>query len=182
MADPRIGKTRAALGEAVLALAGEKPFAEVTISEIAERAGVGYASFFRHYRDKEALLAEVADAQMEDLLALILPALRNEDTLAASIAICRFADEHRLISRALLVGGAESIVRRHIVTRAIGHPALGAIDWTGEVPKELLVTHGVAATLGLISWWLDQGAEISPLSMGAVLDQLVMAPVRQTRR
>ena len=67
MTDPRVAKTRAALAESVLALASEKPFAEVTITEIAERAGVGYASFFRHYRDKDALLADVADTLVDDI-------------------------------------------------------------------------------------------------------------------
>src|SRR5471032_1530884 len=79
MTDPRVTKTRAALAEAVLALAAEKPFADVTITEIAERAGVGYASFFRHYKDKDALLSDVADTLVNDLIAIIMPAMQNDD-------------------------------------------------------------------------------------------------------
>src|SRR5271154_4683249 len=104
MTDPRVTKTRAALAEAVLALASEKLFADVTITEIAARAGVGYASFFRHFKDKDALLTEVADQMVTDLLAIIMPAMNEEDTLATSIAICRYVDEHRLLTRALLAG------------------------------------------------------------------------------
>jgi AcrR family transcriptional regulator len=176
MTDPRVAKTRAALGEAVLALAAEKPFADITIMEIAERAGVGYASFFRHYRDKDALLAEVADELVDDLTAIIMPAMQDEDTSAASRAICRFVDEHRLIARALLSGGAESEVRMRIVRRSIAHdhkPSTGS-----SVPQELLMGHCVSATLGLLTWWLEQGEALSPDTMGDVIDRLVMAPVR----
>src|ERR1700679_1120953 len=66
MTDPRVTKTRAALAQAVLALASEKPFTDVTITEIAVRAGVGYASFFRHYKDQDALLAVVAGGRGGD--------------------------------------------------------------------------------------------------------------------
>jgi AcrR family transcriptional regulator len=37
--DARIVRSRAALTAALLALAGEKDFAEITVGEIAERAG-----------------------------------------------------------------------------------------------------------------------------------------------
>ena len=181
MTDPRVTKTRAALAEAVLALAAEKPFADVTITEIAERAGVGYASFFRHYKDKDALLSAVADALVDDLTSIIMPAMQNDDTATASLAICRYVDENRSISRALLAGGAETTVRRHIVARSIEHSTI----WNappGEVPAELLVTHSVVASLGLLTWWLDQGKDVSVEAMARIVDRLVMGPVRAMQR
>jgi AcrR family transcriptional regulator len=185
--DPRVAKTRAALAEAVLALASEKPFADVTITEIAERAGVGYASFFRHYKDKDALLADVADTVVDDLLPIMMPAMLDEDTLMASIAMCRFIDENRLVTRALLAGGAETMVRRRIVMRSIERSRERvAADSEGvpaiPVPHELIITHCVAATLGLLSWWLEQGSDISSEAMGEVLNRLVLAPVRAMER
>src|ERR1700722_11913873 len=183
MTDPRVTKTRAALAQAVLALASEKPFADVTITEIAERAGVGYASFFRHYKDKDALLTAVADTMIEDLVAIIMPAMLEEDTRAASVAICAYAEAHRSITTALLSGGAETMVRHHIVARAIEYSRLqtGLRPPNAQpmaVPPELVLTHCVAATLGLLSWWLEQGKGLSADAMGDLVNRLVMAPVR----
>jgi AcrR family transcriptional regulator len=181
MTDPRVAKTRAALGEAILALAAEKPFNDITITEIAERAGVGYASFFRHYRDKDGLLSAVADTMVDDLLAVIMPAFLEEDTLAGSVALCQFVDQHRPITRVLLAGGAETNVRRHIIARAIesAHFRTVADD---RVPFELVITHCVVATLGLLTWWLEHDQTISADTMGGVVNRLVMAPVRQFQR
>ena len=182
MTDPRVTKTRAALAGAVLALTSEKPFADVTITEIAERAGVGYASFFRHYKDKDALLADVADAMVDDLVAVIMPAMLDEDTLATSIAICSYVGAHHTITRALLAGGAESVVRQRIVRRSIELSRTAGLAPVQPppigVPQELVVTHCVDATLGLLSWWLEQGMEIPVEAMGEVVNRLVMAPVR----
>jgi AcrR family transcriptional regulator len=177
MADARIVKTRAALAQAMLALAAEKDFADVTIGEIARRAGIGYATFFRHYRDKEMLLAAVADRLMDELLAMMAPALLQEDTRTASVALCRFVDARRPICRALLAGGAEANVRRHLVERAVALAKDLALPQTGQLPADLLIVHAVGATLGLLAWWLEHEG-LDPVAMGAAIDRLVMAPVR----
>jgi AcrR family transcriptional regulator len=187
MTDPRVTKTRAALAQAVLALAAEKPFADVTITEIAERAGVGYASFFRHYKDKDALLTAVADKMIEDLVAIIMPAMLVEDTHAASVAICSYVESHRSITTALLAGGAETMVRHHIVARALEYSRLQT-DLRPRnappmaVPPDLVLTHCVAATLGLLAWWLEQDGGLTAETMGDVINRLVMAPVRAIER
>lgn len=46
-----------ALGPALLALMAEKDIRKVTADELAERAGVGRATYFRNFRSKEELLA-----------------------------------------------------------------------------------------------------------------------------
>src|SRR5689334_4808121 len=54
--DRRIVRTRNLLAQALVALTLEKNYDAVTIREITDRAEIGYATFFRHYPDKDALL------------------------------------------------------------------------------------------------------------------------------
>jgi AcrR family transcriptional regulator len=56
----RTAQTRAAVFAAVEALLAEKPPAEVSMVEIAERAGVAATSLYRRWGDVRALLMEVA--------------------------------------------------------------------------------------------------------------------------
>ena len=42
--------------DGLLALMGEKQFGEITVSDIVRRAGVGRASFYRHFDSKEAVV------------------------------------------------------------------------------------------------------------------------------
>jgi AcrR family transcriptional regulator len=51
-------RTRAAIYEAAMELFDERPYAEVTVDEICDRAEVGRATFFRFYGAKAALLLE----------------------------------------------------------------------------------------------------------------------------
>jgi AcrR family transcriptional regulator len=173
--DARITRTRAALAQAVVALAGEKDFGELTIGEIADRAGIGYATFFRHYPDKDA---DVADALVEEMIGLILPALLSRDTRTASIALCRFVAERRAICRALLAGGAQAKVLRDLIQRAAARAEALHLPQPEGLPASLVILHAVSATIGLLGWWLEH-EDFDAAAMGAIIDRLVMSPVRK---
>ena len=54
------GNLRAALIEAALSLIGDKGVAGFTVAEAARKAGVSPAAPYRHFKDRDALLADVA--------------------------------------------------------------------------------------------------------------------------
>jgi AcrR family transcriptional regulator len=60
----RTAQTRAAVFAAVEALVGEKDPATISMTEIAERAGVAATSLYRRWGDVRALLIEVAVEQV----------------------------------------------------------------------------------------------------------------------
>ena len=88
----RTAQTRAAVFAAVEALLAEKPPAEVSMVEIAERAGVAATSLYRRWGDVRALLMEVAvERLMQDWPLPDTGTLRGDLTawtkaIAASLA------------------------------------------------------------------------------------------------
>src|SRR5579859_2326210 len=93
--DARMLKSRVALLSALLGLLTEKPFEQITVREITKTAAIGYATFFRHYPDKESLLNDLAADQIKALLGLALPILFASNSRAAATALCTYVDEHR---------------------------------------------------------------------------------------
>jgi AcrR family transcriptional regulator len=60
--DLRVRRTRDVLGDALVELMHEKPFAAITVQHVIERAEVGRSTFYTHYRDKDDLfLSDVED-------------------------------------------------------------------------------------------------------------------------
>ena len=53
--DRRIQRTRQSLRTALLTLIKEKGYDAISIEEITERANVGRATFYLHYKNKEDL-------------------------------------------------------------------------------------------------------------------------------
>ena len=178
--DARITKSRHALRTALLDLVAEMPFEEVSVAAITTRAGIGYATFFRHYRTREALLAEIADDLIGQLLVRIAPLLLAQDTGAAALALTSFVDARRPLCRALLVGAGEAM-RRDVTARAIaaaGTAETPAPEW---LPRDLGIVHGVAATLTILRWWLEQDRPKDEAAVADLLDRLVFGPMAGDR-
>jgi AcrR family transcriptional regulator len=63
--DPRITRTAQALERAILELAAERPVSQITVAELAERAGVTRATFYNRYSSPLDLLIQVLYADLE---------------------------------------------------------------------------------------------------------------------
>src|SRR3954451_9882475 len=100
--DRRVRRTQRVLAQALIALTLEKGYANITIRDITERAGVGYATFFRHYRDKDELLYEMLDVVLEELTALLAPALPDADQSSVGTLLFEFVAQHSEVVRVLL--------------------------------------------------------------------------------
>ena len=117
--DARIVRTREALRQAMVDLEAESSLDTITVRAIAARAGIGYATFFRHYADKEALLADVADVLTRSFLEQVRPLLRQRDRLGAARSLCAFVEDHLPIHQALIAGGAGETVRAGMLRQTL---------------------------------------------------------------
>lgn len=64
--DPRVRRSEQALQNAVLDLVQERDLDSITIADITQRAGIGRATFYLHYKDRDdALLAAVEESVSE---------------------------------------------------------------------------------------------------------------------
>lgn len=158
LSDPRAAKSRQALRTALLDLLERKPFEQITIREIAAEAGVHYATFFRHQPTKEALLDDVAAAEIVRLVGLTMPVLDAIDNSAAFLALANYVDEHRQLWTALLIGGAAKAMRSEWL-RVSRQVALERAPKDGWLPMELAVSCTVSLIVEVILWWLAQPAE-----------------------
>lgn len=175
--DARILRSRAALRGALLALLADREFASLTVADIVARAKVGYATFFRRYADKEALLAEIAESLIAELTARMAPLVLTGDASAASSVLVERVQADRPLFRALLLGAGEPL-RRTMVDRAIQMSlAWPAGNEAHDLPRELAVLHMVTATLTVLGWWLQEPRDLPAAELESILRRLVIDPI-----
>jgi len=174
--DIRQVRTRTALRAAVLELTADTPYAALSVSKIAEKANIGPATFYRHYRDKDALLADVAEDFIGELLVELTPLAVATDSRAAALSLCRFVDEHRQVCVALLTGGVKDAIFEQILERSVNYARLSGMSETTWVPGDLGPKHLVNSILMIVGWWLQQGRDLTAEDMSVVIDRLVLAP------
>jgi AcrR family transcriptional regulator len=175
--DARQVRTRKKLLCALLTLLERDPFESITVRAIAAEAGIGYATFFRHYASKEALLDDLAVDEISELLGKAMPVFAAHETRRACIALFEYVAARRTLWRALLTGGAAPILREQFIEQARRLAArFGTVAADATSPIDLRVTHATSATLELIAWWLRQDPEFTVERIAGILDRLVIAP------
>jgi AcrR family transcriptional regulator len=63
--DPRVARTEQALTQAIVELAAQRPVSQITVSDLADRAGVTRATFYNRYSSPLELLIQVLYADLD---------------------------------------------------------------------------------------------------------------------
>jgi AcrR family transcriptional regulator len=172
--DRRVKRTQQLLAKALIALTLEKGYDAVTIRDITEYADVGYATFFRHYTSKDALLRDVSDVVLAELNTLLS---FSSDNAAIGKSLFAYVRDHANIIRVLLSSrGTSSLLQRiiEITTQDVlnkNAPLEGSV-----VPVEIAAYHLVTSSIALIQWWLEHDMPYPPERMGIIYHTLLMQP------
>ncbi len=95
--------------EATADLVAEQGYAETTIEQVVRRARVGYATFYKHYADKDEAFLALLDAAVDRTLYEVEEAYDREDgpwpdKVGAGLgALLKLAAAHPGVARACLV-------------------------------------------------------------------------------
>ncbi|TVR61088.1 MAG: TetR family transcriptional regulator [Spirochaetaceae bacterium] len=165
--DSRTRRTRAKLWSGLIALMDEKEFSAISVSDIAEHAGVNRVTFYRHFTDKNDLLLRGLEKTMGDVIEQLEPyADIGTESVAERnyVRIFRHVYNNRKLYRALvgpdgtgvLVAGLKdyfgSAYIRHMSAR-LGAPRL---------PTRFVADFVSSAFIGVIARWIFSDAPESP--------------------
>lgn len=173
-------RTRNTLGDALVALIHEKPFEEITVQQVLDRAGVSRTTFYAHFRDKDDLFfSDVEDffEMMGSLLDRVHAPLTRVAPLAELVA---HVGEMRAFYRALTAAGKVHDLHE-----------LGVGSFARSIEKRLVQAgvklegsqlqahaYGLAGSMmSLMDWWLRQTNPMPPAELDALFHRMVWAAV-----
>jgi AcrR family transcriptional regulator len=164
-----------ALGTALVELLHERKFDDITVQDILDRAGVGRATFYSHFRNKDDVLYTSFEGLFEFLGAELertasagprlvpitefLAHIGDAEVFVESLRASGKFDE----MSGLTVDFIADMIRRRIA------PAAGSAP---GVPPALLARMLAAAFMEMFRWWLEQPAREAPERMDATFHAL----------
>lgn len=153
--DARALRSASALREALLALLQSQPFDQITIRDICAKAGVHYATFFRHHQTKESMLDVTAREQIAQLSERAMAIRGGGDYEAGFRVLCTYVDEHRDLFSTLLNGGAGAAMREEWVRQAkkVAATENPVNNW---LPLDLGTICAATLMAETLAWWVSQ--------------------------
>jgi AcrR family transcriptional regulator len=182
--DRRQRKSRTALQLALIRLISEKPYEAITIEDVTEAADVARATFYAHYKDKAALLAEANEQVISELterVTEIAPLRPPVFTGAALAEIFEHAAAHKHLYL-LVLRGEGGLVSRGQLVEAFERTGMQVFNTLGKagrrkarVPVPLATKAFVGAMLATLEAWLagDVAGSAEEVSATVLGEQLM---------
>jgi AcrR family transcriptional regulator len=192
--DRRIQRTRQSLRAALLELIKEKGYDAISIEEITERANVGRATFYLHYKDKEDLLleefSEMANEKVQVLSEIPFSAwMQSQEDVTDTrekrpvppllivfehiyanselyYILLKSEKSSRVVERIRKIS-TDAIVQ-FMETKAKTDPILLHFN----VPMEFFAAFFSGALLSTVDWWLEEDMRHTPGEMTRLFQSL----------
>ena len=172
--DRRVIRTRRLLSNALFELMLEADYESITIRSLTELADIGYATFYRHYKTKDELLAFALGSVLEELGNSVSSDMTSEEQAATFI---QNVDKHRAAYLAAL-----SLPPAHPVLKALHERVkqMVAVRYVpraeSEVPLGIAVNHLVWSAYEMLRWYLLEAHDYSPEQVARMYVKLVLQP------
>jgi len=159
-ADPRAVLTQNRLRGALLDLLRTRTWEDITVADVVAHARCSRSTFYAHYDDRDALLADAFLGAME-----IVPASGQDDCLAFVPSLFEHLAGHRVLAEPYLVQGHGGPMVPALRERIHAH-IRERLDATAANLADAQRAELAAATAGAVwaalLWWLEDGCDLAP--------------------
>jgi AcrR family transcriptional regulator len=176
-ADRRVDRTKHALGAALAELMLERPFDDISVQDVLDRAGVGRGTFYAHFRNKDDLFLSGYERMLEFMEAQLYQ--NRGSTRVAPIAefFAHLGDAGPLLE-AIRANGqiglmwemAAAHFARMIEKRlkVLGYRSNGN-SFSPTIASRFLA----GAAIEMLRWWLDRDVRPTPQQMDDTYHEMV---------
>lgn len=172
--DLRQRKTRRQLTKALEQLLEERPFTDISVVDLCERAMVHRTTFYAHFNDKQELLLYLLEQQEIECVKTCLPQEGAADPrqycLEAAAEALRFFHQRKSLYQACMAAGVQA--KAHIFEDSVAKELCDRLsrppfdNQLQEENPEIAARFYVGAMLSIIRWWLT---EENPLPQEEIL-------------
>lgn len=179
--DPRVARTTSALGRALIELIQERDLSDITVQNILDRADVGRATFYAHYRNKE----DVLHSSFEHLFSAFEGWLDHSPSrghrLFPVTELLSHLDDERHLGESLRRSGqldqfwslCNAYAARCIEAR------LPSAAGTGGA-RQLVARMLAGALMESITWWQERPDQATPEQMDTAFHELARGMLSRT--
>jgi len=179
--DRRVQRTRKLLRESMMALILEEGYDAISIQDITDKANLGRATFYLHFKDKDELLRDVMGQFMFEFLDNVPQFSQHQWRLEDHKAVVKlfdFAAEHYDLYRILIMGSGGITASRQMhqtIAENIKACIQKEIEELGAepvIPPDFIANYFAGSLLATIYWWLDQDLPYSVEEMADMFQKI----------
>lgn len=151
------------LAKALVLLMAEKPYAKITVGEIAQRAGVNRATYYRHFQSKEDVVRHYYRLVMDEYLERFRGLGSHDYRTYLAVMFSTFSEHSGdllAIHRAGLSWGLRDALEEAF--------SFGEVARTAPRDQQFRASYHIGGIFNNLLLWFDHGMEETPKEMTAI--------------
>ena len=181
--DLRVQRTRRSIREAMIDLILNNPYEEITVRNIAKHAGVGFKTFYRHYRDKSDLMRDIHEEILVEAQGAILPPTNLSLSEKQTVSIFHFGQKYGDLLRAILRTPVSDEWIERLIQFGFVYAQQIELESHHENPskdekiRHLAIHQLIHGTFNLLRWWLENDMPFEAEEMAEYMNHVLVRPV-----
>ena len=178
--DRRVRRTKQLIKQSLIELMHEKPFNEIKIKDITERADLNRGTFYLHYIDIYDLLNSIENEILETLEKLLLA--YHSNTLQISCfdllkEVFSYIETNRDLFEALLNSQVEEafLTKLQALIKTLGLELMQTTYKDTSLPHyTYFLSFVLNGVLGVTEQWFKNGMDLSSKEMATMINHFIM--------
>lgn len=179
--DRRIQKTRKQLRDSMMELILDRGYDDISIQDVTDRANLGRATFYLHYREKDELYADVIRSMAEEYFAsLPKPDPKKVQLFNAQHLkqLFNFVENHYDFYRIIIIGRGAMLTFMVLTDIAKEYILKLAKTYSPDfeeiigIPSDFWLNFNASTLMSTIFWWLENNMPYSADEMARMYEKM----------
>lgn len=167
----RTQMTRMLLRTALTELMGEKPFSQITIKDICERADLNRTTFYLHYTDQHALLLDVENEVYRKTLKYLENIRPSDDAPAKIRMFLEYIRDQEDLFRILLLDASGEEFRGRFIQNTLDTLKVGIPVSCGSEEIPYILCFLMQGSVHMITEWIRRDFDLESGQLARLIYQ-----------
>ena len=175
--DRRVKRTKRSLRDALFKLLSEKPFNQISVTELTDLADVNRATFYFYYDDIYDMLLHIQDEVFAQFESLVLgnDILDSTDEMEEYFTgLLNFCSENYDMCRFVLSNDVSNVLWKKIIKLITRNVPNSKKRFPADDPRCYITTYAISALIGVVTAWLNDGMKVPAEELARVMTKLYL--------
>ena len=167
-------KTKGLIGMSLYSLMLKRPYEEISVKDICEKAGVSRMSFYRYYNKKDDIFVDYCDERFEEFYTLITTRKKFETGKELTLEIFRFIQKYYRQIKILTMANKEFMLLDQLNSYTKYVVSNFKTEYLLSNKNNPVFAYFIAGGLfNVIMFWVRSGMKNTPEEMNEMLYKLI---------
>lgn len=178
--DRRVRRTKQLIKQSLIELMHEKPFKDITVKDITERADLNRGTFYLHYVDIYDLLSKIEDETLQAIEEMMLDyrcKINMPSCYELLDELFSYIEDNRDLFEVLLHSQSEGIFLNKLqyLIKTMGLDLMKMFYKDTSRPHySYFLSFVLNGVLGVTEQWFNNGMDMSSTEMATMIDHFIM--------